>query len=70
LKSALDDWLKAEAEVLAEFAKMLKQRQQMHPAADEMQIKTGKTSIFLPAVPYQSPTKVNPKLMAAFQHCL
>jgi hypothetical protein len=70
LKSALDDWLKAEAEVLAEFAQMMTQRQQMQPAADEMQTKTGKTSTFLPAIPYQSTAKANPKLTAAFQHCL
>jgi hypothetical protein len=70
LKSALDDWLKAEAEVLAEFAKMLTHRQQMQPASDEMQTKTRKTSTFLPAVAYQSTAKVNPKLTAAFQHCL
>jgi hypothetical protein len=70
LKSALDDWLKAEAEVLTEFAQMLTQRQQMQSAADEMQTKTGKTSTFLPAIPYQATAKANPKLTAAFQHCL
>jgi hypothetical protein len=33
LKNALDDWLKAEAEVLAEFAKTLTQHQQMQSAS-------------------------------------
>jgi hypothetical protein len=39
LKSALDDWLKAENEVLAEFAKTLMQRQQGQPASGETQEK-------------------------------
>lgn len=70
LKNALDDWLKAEAEVLAEFAKMLTQRQQMQPALGETQTKTEKASSFLPAVPYQSTTKGNPKSTAALQQIL
>ncbi len=70
LKNALDDWLKAEAEVLAEFAKMLTQRQQMQPASDGTQKKTGKTPTLLPAVPYQSAAKANPKSTAAFQQSL
>jgi hypothetical protein len=70
LKSALDDWLKAEAEVLAEFAKMLTQRQQMQSASGEMQTKTEKTSTLLPAVPYQSTAKLNPKSTAALQQSL
>jgi hypothetical protein len=70
LKNALNDWLKAEAEVLAEFAKSLTQCQQTQPASDGTQTKTGKASTLLPAVPYQSTAKVNPKTTAAFQHNL
>jgi len=70
LKNALDDWLKAEAEVLAEFAKTLTQRQQMQPASGKTQTKTRGTSALLPAVSYQSTAKVNPKSTAAFQQSL
>jgi hypothetical protein len=70
LKNALDDWLKAEAEVLAEFAKTLTQRQQAQPVSVETQTKTKGTSASLPVVPYQSTTKLNPKLTAAFHHSL
>jgi hypothetical protein len=70
LKSALDDWLKAEAEVLAEFVKMLAQRQQIQPASGETQTKTRGTSALLPAVSYQPTTKLNPKSTAALQHSL
>jgi hypothetical protein len=70
LKNALDDWLKAEAEVLAEFAKMLTQRQQVQPASGETQTKFRGTSASLPAVPYQSTTRLNPKLTAALQQSL
>jgi hypothetical protein len=70
LKNALDDWLKAEAEVLAEFAKTLTQRHQTQPASNGTQTKTGKTSTLLPAVPYQSTVKMNPKSTSTFQHNL
>jgi hypothetical protein len=70
LKSALDDWLKAENEVLAEFAKMLTQRQQVQPVSGGTQIKTGKAHTLLPAVPYQSTAKVNLKSTAALQQSL
>jgi Protein of unknown function (DUF2934) len=70
LKSALEDWLKAENEVLAEFAKTLTQRQQVQPASDGTQTKTGKTPTLLPAVPYQSAATANPKSTATFQQCL
>jgi hypothetical protein len=70
LKNALDDWLKAENEVLAEFAKTLTQRQQMQPASDGTQTKTGKTPTLLPAIPYQSTAKINQKSTAALQQSL
>jgi hypothetical protein len=70
LKSALDDWLKAENEVLAEFAKTLTQRQQVQPVSGETQTKIGKAPTLLLAVPYQSTTKLNPKLATTFQHSL
>jgi hypothetical protein len=70
LKCALDDWLKAENEVLAEFARMLMQRQQTQPISGEMQTKTGKTSTLLSAVPDQPTAKVNLKSTAALQRSL
>jgi hypothetical protein len=70
LKNALDDWLKAENEVLAEFAKMLARRQQIQPASGETQTNTRGTSALLPVVSYQPTTGLNPKSTAAFQHSL
>ena len=70
LKNALDDWLKAEAEVLAEFATMLTQHQEVQSASGATGKKFRETSVSLPAVPYQSANKLNPKLTVAFQHSL
>jgi hypothetical protein len=70
LNCALNDWLKAENEVLTEFAKMLMQHQQMQPVSSKAQTKTEKTPTWPPTVPYQPMAKVNPKLTAAFQHLL
>jgi hypothetical protein len=70
LKCALDDWLKAESEVLAEFARTLTQRQHMVPASSQTQTKAGGTSALLPATHCQSPSKLNPKSTTTFQHAL
>jgi hypothetical protein len=44
LKSALNDWLLAEAEVLAEFAKSRTQDRPVPPAAEDLLPLTGETS--------------------------
>jgi hypothetical protein len=41
LKNALNDWLKAEDEVLAEFVKARTQRHPAQPVSNETQTKTG-----------------------------
>ncbi len=70
LKNALNDWLKAEEEVLAEFVKARTQRQQVQPVSSKTQTKTGTTAAFPRAVLHQHPAMSQLKLTPAFKASL
>jgi hypothetical protein len=70
LKNALNDWLKAEEEVLAEFVKARTQRQPVQPVSSNTQTKTGTTASFQRAVLHQHPAISKLKLAAAVQASL
>jgi hypothetical protein len=67
LKNALDDWLKAEDEVLAKFVEARTQRHPLRPASCETQTQTGATISFRSATLHHRPAMPKQKATAAFQ---
>jgi len=67
LSNALNDWLKAENEVLAEFAKTRTPRHPAQPARSETKTNTGGTPVLAAAIFHQPP--VMSKLKST-NHCL
>jgi hypothetical protein len=70
LSSALNDWLMAENEVLAEFVKTRPQCHPVQPARRETKTNTGGTSVLSPAIFNQVPAMSKMKTTAAFHQSL
>lgn len=70
LKNALNDWLKAEDEVLAEFVKARTRRHPAQPASSKTQTKTGATAPLPSATIHHHQAMSKLKLTAAFQPSL
>jgi len=66
LRNALNDWLKAENEVLAELMKTRTPRHPVQPTPKETKTKIGVTSVLAPAIFNQAPAMSKPKSTAAF----
>jgi hypothetical protein len=70
LKNALNDWLKAEDEVLAEFVNARMQRRPAQRAASKTQTKTGATAPLPSATIHQHQAMAKLRLTPAFQPSL
>lgn len=70
LKSALNDWLKAEDEVLAEFVNARTQRQPVPSASNKTQTQIRATSALPSTTIYQHAAMSKLKLTAAFHSSL
>ena len=70
LSNALNDWLKAENEVLAEFMKTRTPRHPVQPARREAKTNTGGTSVLSPAIFNQAPAMSKLKTTAACHQSL
>ena len=67
LKNALNDWLKAEDEVLTEFVKARTDRHPVPPAPNKKQTLTEATSSFRPATLHDNPAMSKHKSTANLQ---
>ena len=70
LKNALNDWLMAEEEVLAEFVKARTQRRPVQPVSNATQTKTGAALPVRSATLHHHPVMSKQKSTAAYQPSL
>jgi len=70
LRSTLNDWLKAENEVLAEFMKTRTPRHPVQSTPRETKTKDAGTPVLMPAIFHQAPAISEPKSTDAFHQSL